>query len=78
MPYAGSVPVRHRARELSSWPDEIAEHDLVTFFTLTSDDAAWLSGNVRVENRLGASVQLCTLPCLGWIPDDLTGCPSAG
>ena len=62
---------------LSSWPDEIAEHDLVTFFTLTSDDAAWLSGNVRVENRLGDEVQLCTLPWLGWIPDDLTGCPSA-
>ena len=62
---------------LSSWPDEIAEHDLITFFTLTGDDAAWLSGNVRVENRLGAAVQLCTLPWLGWIPDDLTGCPSA-
>ena len=62
---------------LSSWPDEIAEHDLVTFFRLTSDDAVWLSGNVRVENRLGAAVQLCTLPWLGWIPDDLTGCPSA-
>ena len=59
---------------LSSWPDESAEHDLVTFFTLTNDDAAWLSGNVRVENRLGAAVQLCTLPWLGWIPDDLTGC----
>jgi hypothetical protein len=62
---------------LSSWPDEIAEHDQVTFFALTSDDAAWLSGQVRVENRLGAAVQLCTLPWLGWIPDDLTGCPSA-
>ena len=63
---------------LSSWPDEIAEHDLVTFFTLTSDDSRWLAGfNVRVENRLGAAVQLCTLPWLGWIPDDLTGCPAA-
>ena len=62
---------------LSSWPDEIAEHDLVTFFTLTSDEVAWLGGNVRVENRLGATVQLCTLPWLGWVPDDLTGCPSA-
>ena len=62
---------------LSSWPDEIAEHDLVTFFTLTSDEVAWLRGNVRVENRLGATVQLCTLPWLGWVPDDLTGCPSA-
>lgn len=62
---------------LSSWPAEIAEHDLITFFALTSDDAAWLSGNVRMENRLGAAVQLCTLPWLGWIHDDLTGCPSA-
>ena len=61
---------------LNSWPDEIAEHDLA-FFMLTSDDAAWLSGNIRVENRLGAAVQLCRLPWLGWIPDDLTGCLSA-
>ena len=30
-----------------------------------------------MENRLGAAVQLCTLPWLGWIPDNLTGCPSA-
>jgi Domain of unknown function (DUF4158) len=30
---------------------------------------------VRVENRLGAALQLCTLPWLGWIPDDLTACP---
>ncbi len=36
-----------------------------------------ISENVQVENRLGAAVQLCTLPWLGWIPDDLTGCPSA-
>jgi len=49
----------------------------VTFFMLTSDDVAWLNANVRVENRLGAGVQLCGLPWLGWIPDDLTGCPSA-
>lgn len=37
---------------LSSWPDEIAEHDLITFFTLTSDDAAWLSGNVLRHLRV--------------------------
>ncbi len=61
---------------LSSWPDEIADDDLVTFFTLTSDDLGWLGSNVRVENRLGAAVQLCALPWLGWIPDDLSGCPS--
>jgi hypothetical protein len=51
---------------LSSWPDEIADDDLVTYFTLTSDDLDWLGANVRVENRLGAAVQLCALPWLGW------------
>jgi len=55
----------------------IADDDMVTFFTLTSDDLAWLGSNVCVENRLGAAVQLCAPPWLGWIPDDLTGCPSA-
>jgi hypothetical protein len=62
---------------LSGWPDELADDDLVTFFTLTSDDLGWLRSNVRAENRLGAAVQLCALPWLGWIPDDLSGCTSA-
>jgi hypothetical protein len=62
---------------LSGWPGEIADDDLVTFFTLTGDDLAWLGRNVRVENRLGAAVQLSALPWLGWIPDELSGCPSA-
>jgi len=62
---------------LSGWPDEIGDDDLVTLFTLTSDDLAWLNGNVRIEKRLGVAVQLCALPWLGWIPDDLSGCPSA-
>jgi len=62
---------------LSGWPDDVADDDLVTFFTLTSDDLGWLGSNIRIENRLGAAVRLCTLPWLGWIPDDLSGCPSA-
>jgi len=36
---------------LSSWPDEIADDDLVTYFTLTSDDLGWLGANVQVENH---------------------------
>jgi hypothetical protein len=62
---------------LSGWPDEIADADLITYFTLTRDDIGWLTSNVRVENRLGAALQLCTLSWLGWIPDDLTACPAA-
>ncbi len=38
---------------LSSWPDEIADDDLITYFMLTGDDVEWLGSNVRVENRLG-------------------------
>ena len=62
---------------LSGWPDEIADEDLVTYFALTGDDLGWLASTVRLENRLGAAVQLCSLPWLGWIPDDLAGCPPA-
>ncbi len=61
---------------LSGWPDEIADGDLITYFTLTSDDFGWLTSNVRVENRLGVALQLFALPWPGWIPDDLTACPS--
>ncbi len=63
--------------QLSGWPSEIAADDLITFFTLTDDDLGWLGSNYRYENRLGAAVQLCTLPWLGWIPDELTACPAA-
>jgi hypothetical protein len=42
---------------LSSWPDEIAAKDLVTFFTLSPDDLAWLAGFNRDENRLGAAAR---------------------
>jgi TnpA family transposase len=62
---------------LSSWPGEIAVEDLVTFFTLAQDDIAWLGGFNRDDNRLGAAVQLSTLPWLGWVPDDLASCPQA-
>jgi hypothetical protein len=39
------------------------------------DDLGWVRGFNRDENRLGVAVQLCTLPWLGWIPAELTGCP---
>jgi Domain of unknown function (DUF4158) len=73
------MPVRYLSdlelARLSSWPDEIADEDAVTYFTLSADDLAWLAGFNRQHNRLGVAVQLSTLPWLGWIPDDLAGCP---
>jgi len=74
------MPVRYLSdpelARLSGWPGEIADEDVITFFTLSADDLAWVRGFNRDENRLGVAVQLCTLPWLGWIPDDLTGCPT--
>ncbi len=73
------MPVRYLSdpelARLSSWPDEIAVQDAVTYFTLSTDDLSWLTGFNRQHNRLGVAVQLSTLPWLGWIPDDLAGCP---
>jgi hypothetical protein len=73
------MPVRYLSdpelARLSSWPDEIAVEDVVTYFTLSADDLSWLAGFNRQHNRLGVAVQLSTLPWLGWIPDDLAGCP---
>jgi Domain of unknown function (DUF4158) len=50
---------------LSGWPDEIADDDLVSYFTLISDDLGWLVANLRVENRLGAAVQSSCAHCRG-------------
>jgi hypothetical protein len=73
------MPVRYLSEpelaRLSSWPGEIADEDAVTYFTLSADDLSWLADFHRAENRLGVAVQLSTLPWLGWIPDDLAGCP---
>src|SRR3954447_9201865 len=73
------MPVRYLSdaalARLSGWPEVIADDDAITFFTLTDDDLRWLAGFNRPENRLGVAAQLCTLPWLGWIPDELTRCP---
>ncbi|WP_236054764.1 DUF4158 domain-containing protein [Mycobacterium sp. SM1] len=78
------MPVRYLSdpelARLSSWPDEIAVEDAVTYFTLSADDlvlrqSVVAGGLQRQHNRLGVAVQLSTLPWLGWIPDDLAGCP---
>lgn len=61
---------------LSGYPTEIADDDLVTFFRLEGEDLAWLGREHRgPANRLGLALQLCTLPWLGFVPDDLGGAP---
>lgn len=62
---------------LSSWPDEIAAEDAVTYITRSTDDLSRLAGFNQQENRLGVCCAAGDAAWLGWIPDDLTGCAAA-
>ena len=57
---------------------EITRAELVRYFTLTSADEAFVRKFHGRGNVLGASVQLCALPWLGFVPDDVTAAPGAG
>jgi Domain of unknown function (DUF4158) len=50
---------------------------LVRYFTLTAADVAFVDpGRGRGPgDRLGLAVQLCTLPWLGFVPDEVTAAP---
>jgi hypothetical protein len=58
---------------------EITRDELIRFFTLTSPDRAFVDpGRGRsARDRLGLAVQLCTLPWLGFVPDEVTAAPLA-
>jgi hypothetical protein len=64
--------------QLSGFPAEIADEDLVTYFTLVDADRCWLLDEHRgAANQLGLGLQLCTLPWLGFVPDDFASAPPA-
>jgi hypothetical protein len=58
---------------------EINKEELIRFFTLTPADAGFIDpGRGRSpKDRIGLAVQLCTLPWLGFVPDDVASAPSA-
>jgi hypothetical protein len=64
--------------QLRSFP-EISRDELIRFFTPTSADVAFVDpGRGRgTADRLGMLVQLCTLPWLGFVPDEVTSAPPA-
>ncbi|MFC3494786.1 Tn3 family transposase [Glycomyces rhizosphaerae] len=49
--------------------------ELIKHFTLTAADGQFLSRFRGQTSKLGAAVQLCTLPWLGFVPDDITTAP---
>jgi hypothetical protein len=62
--------------QLRSFPD-IGRDDLIRYFTLTQADVAFVDpGRGRgPADRLGLAVQLCTLPWLGFVPDEVGSAP---
>jgi hypothetical protein len=62
--------------QLRSFPD-IGRDDLIRYFTLTRADVAFADpGRGRgPADRLGLAVQLCTLPWLGFVPDEVGAAP---
>ena len=54
---------------------EVDREVLVRFFTLTPSDETFLRSHRGSVNRLGLAVQLCTLPWLGFVPDDIEAAP---
>ena len=64
---------------LRSFPG-IGREELIRFFTLTRKDLGFIDnlehgGGRGPAARLGLAVQLCTLPWLGFVPDDLWSVP---
>ena len=58
---------------------EIGREELARFFTLTPADVAFIDpGRGRgPADRLGLAVTLCSLPWLGFVPDDVAAAPQA-
>jgi TnpA family transposase len=54
---------------------EITRAELIKYFTLTGADEGFLRKFAGQRNVLGASVQLCALPWLGFVPDQVTDPP---
>ncbi|HVF14605.1 MAG TPA: DUF4158 domain-containing protein, partial [Acidimicrobiales bacterium] len=55
---------------------ELDQDELIRFFTLTASDEAFVRSHRGSSNHLGVAVQLCTLPWLGFVPDDVASAPA--
>jgi Domain of unknown function (DUF4158) len=62
---------------LLRFPGSISETDLISFFTLTTEDRRFVKRHYGASGQLGIALQLCALRFLGFIPDDLESAPEA-
>ena len=56
---------------------EIGREELFRFFTLAPADLAFVDPGRGPAHRLGLAVALCSLPWLGFVPDDVASAPAA-
>src|SRR2546421_12241544 len=61
---------------LNNFPTDISSEDIITFFTLTPADKEQIPITSSTSDRLGFTLQLCTLRYLGFCPDKLTPLPA--
>jgi hypothetical protein len=62
--------------QLRGFP-EAGRGDLIRYFTLTTAEETFVRKFRGPGNVLGAAVQLCTLPWLGFVPDEVASAPAA-
>ena len=62
--------------ELRGFP-EISREELIRYFTLTPAEVTFVGAKRSPTTTLGMAVQLCTLPWLGFVPDEVTAAPPA-
>ena len=55
---------------------EISREELIRFFTLSAADEAFVRSMRRPSTLLGVAVQLCALPWLGFVPDEVGAAPA--
>lgn len=74
---ATQVFAEEELERLRGFP-EIGREELFRFFTLAPADVAFVDpGRGRgPADRLGLAVALCTLPWLGFVPDDVAAAPA--
>ncbi len=62
--------------QLRGFP-EPARAELIRYLTLAPADEAFVRKFRGQDNVMGVAVQLCTLPWLGLVPDDVAAAPAA-
>ena len=71
----GQIFTLAEREQLSSFPPNPTEDDIITFFALSSQDLGLINKRSGDYNQLGFALQLGTLRYLGFLPDKLLEAP---